>query len=447
MLRKPDFTNYFNFKPEEKQNPYIGFTSFQHFRGEKLYSDCVVKPENCLCETENYECYPVPYDVEENGREQGYYPDTSLVYIRILWKEFEPQRGVYNYEFIEDILNKAKEHEQMLVFRLIAHSTRARDDVPEWLKEIIPCPDRPDGMRVKDSPTDPRFLEYFSEAVKKIGERFDNNPYFYAIDISLPGSWGEGHNLHLYPDEDIKKLVDVYLDYFKNTQIFGQLAKPDFIRYASTKTNIGWRGDGLGSPNHTENIYPPLIEEVADNWKTGPVSFEAYWWLGEWLRKDWDIDIIIEKTLDWHISSFNAKSLPIPNEWKDKVDYWVSKMGYHFGVDHFSYPSTALPGETAEMELEIANHGVAPIYKKLPLKIRFFNTVNTYVFDTDIDITSWLPGTKRESISIDIPDDIVPGNYDIEVGILNEEIPMIYFCTDAQRNGSFYRLGQILIMH
>ena len=148
-------TSYFNYKREEGQNPYIGIMSFQHFRGEKLYSDIVVTPEANFTETERVECYPISKDAAENGREEGYYPDSSVVYIRILWKEFEPKRGEYNYKFIEDILDRARAHSQTLIFRLMAHSTRSCDDVPEWLKEIIPCPERPDGKRVKDSTTDP----------------------------------------------------------------------------------------------------------------------------------------------------------------------------------------------------------------------------------------------------------------------------------------------------
>lgn len=74
---------------KEKQgviyNPYIGFTSFNHFRGERLYSDCIVgKQDLAGCETENYEFYPVPEGIEENGREQGYYTDTTVAYIRSL---------------------------------------------------------------------------------------------------------------------------------------------------------------------------------------------------------------------------------------------------------------------------------------------------------------------------------------------------------------------------
>ena len=67
MLKLATSTNYFNYKTEEGQNPSTGFMSFQHFRGEKLYSDCIVRPENHMTETEHYECYPVPDYVEEKG--------------------------------------------------------------------------------------------------------------------------------------------------------------------------------------------------------------------------------------------------------------------------------------------------------------------------------------------------------------------------------------------
>ena len=56
----------FKYKREAKQNPYIGFVSFQHFRNDELYSDLIVKPENNMTETEHVECYPVPDYVEEN---------------------------------------------------------------------------------------------------------------------------------------------------------------------------------------------------------------------------------------------------------------------------------------------------------------------------------------------------------------------------------------------
>ena len=60
---------YFKEKQGVILNPYIGFTSFNHFRGEPLYSDSIVGDKAlCGCETEPFECYPVPEGVEEKGR-------------------------------------------------------------------------------------------------------------------------------------------------------------------------------------------------------------------------------------------------------------------------------------------------------------------------------------------------------------------------------------------
>lgn len=420
--------------------------SFQHFRGEKMYSDIVVREEANRTETERVECYPTSPDAEENGRDEGYYPDTSVVYIRVLWKEFEPKRGEYNYSFVENILNEARAHSQTLIFRLMAHSTRACDDVPDWLKELIPCPERPDGKRVKDSPTDPLFLELFLQAVHHFGERFDSDPTLDAIDISLPGAWGEGYKLDLYPADVFERIMDTYTAVFKNTQLMTQLSRPNLIRYAKETAglNVGWRGDGLGDPHHIYEFYPEKVEAISDNWKIAPVSFESFWWLCEWKRQGWSIDEIIEKTLEWHISSMNAKSMPAPMEWKDKIDYWVSKMGYHFSFNYLKYEAEVSSSCDTELELSVSNVGVAPIYKNHPLKVRLASDDKEYVFDTGVDVRSWLPGEHIEKIAL--PTKGLPiGKYKVEVGIITDDAT-VYFATDAVRHEKYYTLAEMNVI-
>lgn len=443
MLKKANTTNYFAYTREEAQNPNTGFMSFQHFKGEKLYSDIVVRPENNMTETENVECYPIPDDVPQNGKEEGYHPeDTTIVYIRVLWKEWEPEQGKYNYAFIQDILDKAKAHNQTLTFRLMAHSTRARDDVPEWLKGLMECPERPDGKRVKDSPTDPLFIKLFGKAIAELGKAFDNDPTFYTMDISLPGSWGEGHNLHLYPKEDLEELFDVYTDSFKNTRLIGQVFKPELIERTSKKCAVGVRGDGFGSPFHIYEKYPPAFDRLSDLWKTAPVSFEAFWWLCEWQRQGWDIDELIQVSLSWHISSFNAKSIPIPYEWKDKIEYWISKMGYHFKLDYFKFPDKAEKGDSVELKIGIDNVGVAPMYDKIPLYIKLKGE-KEYVIETNADVTKWLPGKFNQRFELELPEDIESGTYEIQIGIYGTNYPLVYFATDAERDDKFYSVGKI----
>ena len=446
MIRGATTTNYFNSKPEQAQNPYIGFVSFQHFRNEALYSDVVVSPGANMTETENYECYPIPEYVPQNGRAEGFYPDSSVAYIRILWKEFEPSRGEYHYEVIEDVLKKARACGQTVMFRLMAHSTRESDDVPDWLKEMIPCPARPEGQRVKASPTAPEFLEYFGQAIQAIGRRFDDDPTLDVMDICLPGSWGEGYNLHLYPEEDLKKLMDIYTTSFPKTNLIGQVIAPDLVQYACETKPVGWRGDGTGEPNHMNVKFPRTNEQLPDVWRSAPVSFEAYWWLCEWERQGWDIDEIIELTLGWHLSTFNAKSFPMPEAWREKIEYWNSRMGYHYNVKSFAYPQEAAPGDTLELKLAIDNFGVAPIYRSHKVWLKVVGNGMAYQIPLALDIRDWYPGVTNCECSVALPADMLPGSYKLELGIGGGEEPVIYLGTDAESDNGSYIVGELAVI-
>ena len=175
------------------------------------------------------------------------------------------------------------------------------------------------------------------------------------------------------------------------------------------------------------------------------MSFEAYWWLGEWQRQGWDLDTIIEKTLSWHISSFNGKSMPIPYEWKEKIDGWIRKMGYHFMPTRFSYPETAAPGDTVSLSLTVENCGVAPIYKRLPLYVRLTGKADSVLLQTETDITRWMPGRSAEEIRLAIPEKMKLGTYEIELGIGGGETPSVHFCTDAPMRDHFCCLGTITV--
>ena len=425
-------------------NPYIGFTSFNHFRGDPLYSDSIVgDKELCGCESEPFERYPVPEGVEEKGREQGFHPDETVAYIRILWKHFEPKQGEYDYAFIQDILDRAKAKGQTVMFRLMPHSTCARDDVPDWLKELMPCPERPDGMRVKDSPSDPRYLKLFGQAVEKLGERFDKDETLDCVDVSIGGAWGEGSQE--FSEKDMKELMDIYVRVFPNTKLLGQFVNLTMLNHIGEQRKIGWRADAIGSRKHMNEIYPKAFPLVpADLWKTSPVSFESYWWISEWVRKGWDIDELIEMTLKWHVSTFNTKYLPIPYEIKDKIDYWLTKMGYRFVIREVEYPESVNAGEEIQITLKIENVGVAPIYNNLPLKLRI-KGVKTQEYITSVDITKWLHGEYTETVSFDVSNDVGSGEYELQIAIGGGGKPSVAFANEMIRDEIWFVLGNVNI--
>ncbi len=431
----------YSYQREIGQNPYTGFTSFQHFGNDKLYSDLIVRPENNMTETEHVECYPIPDYVEENGREQGYYPECTVCYIRVLWKEFEPRQGQFNYDFIQSILDKAAEQNQSVMFRLMPHSTRETDDVPDWLKSIIDCPSRPAGMRVKTSPSDPRFLDFFGNAIRHLGEHFDSNPTLKFIDTAIAGAWGEGSSI--FSTEQQLKIADIYTEVFKSTMLIGQCSHTPLMKHLLSSVDAGWRADGVGEACQTKEGLPKYVAQIPNAWQKGHVTCESYWWLGEWMRKGWDIDEIIEATLGWHISSFNAKSLPIPAQWKEKIDSWVAKMGYHFVIDEIFHNEGANRGELFEIRLCVDNVGVAPAYFPLPLYINLKGANRDLLFKTEVDITMWIEGKYSENITLTLPEDMPAGEYFVQLALGGNGHPTAYFATNAEFDGKYYTLSRI----
>jgi len=433
----------YSYRKEKKQNPFVGLTSFQHFNNGELYSDLVVLPENNLTETEHVECYPIPDYVSQKGRAQGYYPDCSVAYFRVLWKEFEPEEEKYNYSLIEDLLKKARESSQSLMLRIMPHSTRESDDVPQWLKYRIPCPSRPAGKRVKDSPRDKMFLFYFGRAIRALGEAFDGDETLSMLDVSLPGAWGEGCDIAYFEKDELLDFAAIYTDVFKNTLLIGQIGAPWLVKALGKSGSVGWRADCIG-PDHTYKMMLPLTEELCEVWKSGHVSFESYWWLGEWERKGWDVDALLKRMLDWHVSTFNAKSLPIPNRWREKIDDFVSKMGYHFVIKQASVQDSVSAGSSLKLSLTVENRGVAPIYRKLPLYIKIKGESEALI-KTEVDITRWLPGEHEEGIELQIPVDMAAGSYSILAGIGAGALPRVYFATDARQDENFAELFKISV--
>jgi hypothetical protein len=185
---------------------------------------------------------------------------------------------------------------------------------------------------------------------------------------------------------------------------------------------------------------------IRDVWKTGPVSFESCGVMWKW----WDdyrehIDAIIEMSLGWHISTFNAKSSPVPPEWMHKVEAWLKKMGYRYVLRTARFPSKANAGDSIMLDIWMENRGVAPIYRKYPLCVRLKGEGSSYVFDLDEDIRDVLPGDATFNPVIHLPDEMKKGAYDIQLAIIDPMTrePNIRFACDTPCDGGWYTFGRI----
>jgi len=49
-----------------------------------------------------------------------------------------------------------------------------------------------------------------------------------------------------------------------------------------------------------------------------------------WFESEWDLEWILDQGLKYHLSTFNAKSMYIPEPWMDRVMAFCQRIGYWF---------------------------------------------------------------------------------------------------------------------
>ncbi len=435
-------------------NPGIGFMTFQRFNGDELNEG--------IGWTEGH---PIDYQKFDGDLENKDHPMTSIVYFRVYWKYMEPKMEAYNWAMIDKALKTAHERGQTLLLRIAPYGsgTDPKTDVSTWYREMIGDKQEwlPEGEGWRVDAEDPRYAKYFGALISELGKRYDGHPDLEAVDLSIVGFWGEGRGSNILTQKTRATLVNAYTDHFKETPLIMLMTDEVTNKYILSQANVGWRVDCVGDLDfwadeqngwsHMYRYYPQGIINygMKDAWKTAPISLEICGTFKNWKEKQGytakDVDYIINETLKWHISSFNAKSSSVPPEWKAQIDEWLKKMGYRFVLRSFSFPEFIKPNKKLSFKSWWENKGVAPCYKKFILAIRLKNEHQTEIMLTDANINSWLPGDNIYDDSIFIPSDMKIGEYEIQVGIIDRQThkPKINLAIEGRDSEGWYTIGKI----
>jgi len=437
-------------------NPGIGFTTFQRFNGDDLNKGSGWT-----------EGFPIEYqDFDGDLTNQGY-PQTSIAYFRVYWKFMELEKGKYNWELIDKALAVAEARGQTLMLRIAPYGTGDEKDVPSWYRSMVGNNkdwkyNNPVNKWVVD-PEDPRYVQYFGGLIANLGKRYDGHPSLEAVDVSFIGAWGEGGGSELLSQRTMEGLVNAYTDHFKKTPLIALLMDEKTNKYASARGNVGWRVDCIGDLGfwakdqngwtHMYDFYPQSIIQYGprEAWKKSPISLEICGTFLGWRDQQHygmqEVKYIFDQCLKWHISSFNAKSSPVPAEWEPLVKDWLNKMGYRFVLRRFSYPQTIKASEKLTFESWWENQGVAPCYKQFALAIRLRNETESIPFFTKADIRDWLPGDNIYDDALLIPKGLKAGQYDLQVAIVDplNNKPKIQLAIEGKEKDGWYTLGKIKI--
>lgn len=420
-------------------NPHKGFTTFQRCKG-----DCL--NENWTKETGwQMELMPTQDRLEQIEIGDGY-PDTSIAYYRIPWRMLEKQKGVYDFSFLDMVLDRADKRGQKVILRFPPNAARPeRFELPQWMIDELNLPKREVGD--KRTPDHPLYFETYSNFIKAVGKHIDGDHRVSSVDMAIISAWGENDQICTVKEKDWKRIVDAYMQSITKTPIVAQFNHIPSIEYANTYRPVGIRIDCLGDMEivHMADLYPRIFARKSTLWQKAPISMEVGWVLKHWLDKNWDIDFIIEQSLLWHISTFNEKSARIPDSLMPKVEEWIKKMGYRFAVRVADFPEKAKAGDTLNFSFCMQNLGVAPIYHKYPFIIRLKAQNGTvYDFDTGENITEWLPGDFLSQPKITLPQNIKKGIYSFELGITDGET-VVRMANPTENDNGFDIIGTIEI--
>src|SRR5450759_252941 len=373
---------------------------------------------------------------------------------------------------IDYALKTAHERRQTLLLRIAPYGEGAREDVPDWYRKMVGPNRKWKASYWVVDPEDPRYAEYFGKLITALGKRYDGHPDFESVDVSIVGFWGEGSNSVLLTQKTRESLVSTYTDNFKKTPLIMLLTDEKTNKYGLSQANVGWRVDCIGDLGfwasdknrpgwtHMYDYYPQGIINfgMKDAWGKAPVSLEVCGTIKSWKGEKGsceycqgynidDVNYIIDETLKWHISSFNAKSSGVPEEWQPLIDRWLKKMGYRFVLRSFSYPEFVASDEKLNFKSWWDNKGVAPIYKKFLLAIRLTNEKRSEVIITDADINTWFPGDNLYDDAIFVPQDMPAGIYQLQIGIVDRQShePKVNLAIEGKDTEGWYPVGKIEI--
>jgi hypothetical protein len=391
--------------------------------------------------------------------------ETKLKVATFPWNDIETSKGNYNWNNLEKNWGNIVETGERVGFRISAATpgVKGHIDIPQYLVD--------DGVQLREylidnseglAPDwdDQNFLEAHGKFIQALGDRYNDDPRVAWVDIGSYGFWGEWHvwmNESLAATEQTKlTILDQYFNAFP-TKPMVIAFDDDLATQVVIDHGHGVRNDCLGTED-SNDWYETSMNSINPNvsnrvWKTSIVTGEFCGsnygaTQGTTVRFDLNFDFVKKHHWSW-IGSAGGAISPVNDEHLNNLKKLHKTLGYRYVIKDFIYEDNAKVGSTLDFTIEIDNKGVAPFYLKWPtvIYLRDQDTNDEVFEELNIDIRGWLPGINTVFGKIDIPNNLIPGIYEIRIGIIDPltNNPGIQFANTGNDGNNKYLLGRINI--
>ncbi len=345
------------------------------------------------------------------------HPEASVGFQYLGWNDFEPEQGKYDHDAVERLLDRPGTKGRHFILRLYCdwfgedETSRA---CPEWLDvDRLQVPTSGGGTKYVTDYNDPVYIEHAIAAINELAAHYDDDPRAFVFQIGVLGWWGEWH-LTRVSDDDYKiadvtrdSILDAYRSAFSRVHLQGRYPWREPLQSTG---DIGFHNDFFVAKNGHSDEFDEAVAQ-AEKWGDGPIGGEVPP-LG-----DRDPGALYESsdsgdTYGMRMTETGRYSIMKPGEYRqdhgdphrDEYMRIHKRMGYNFQVER-----TMLWEESGdlEMEVEVRNIGVAPMYMPWDVQFALLDDDDQPVVSVEVDhdLTSVLPdGVMRLKPSLALGD-------------------------------------------
>ncbi len=424
------------------------------------------------------------------------FPGMDHLYIRLAWAYLEPREGRFNWELIDRYIEKWTGLGLGIAFRISCRETSTgrieqQYATPKWVMEA----GAKGGYYLKGQETgpegpwepvfdDPVYLQKLENFLKAFAARYDGKAWLRYVDIGSIGDWGEGHthsgSRKTYDFQQRKMHVDLYLKYFRNSQL---VVTDDFVyniedpkerekmhRYI-VANGITYRDDSI-LVNYYVGEYPDTYtvrspEYFKAVWLEKPTIFELEHYgtvkrMGNWLGEEGGLLAQYGGGLTgadffrgalWLLHATYIGYHGYAHEWladnPELTNELLNRCGYWYFLHAVSLSEHWKAGEKARIKAVWENRGVAPSYHAYYLLLRLEGADSATIFLPSGN-QRWVPEeggqTFEETYRIRVPASLGPGNYTLKLKLFSSQTKRDVFLAldpDLMDGDGFYDICHV----
>lgn len=404
------------------------------------------------------------------GDHLEWFPGMKNIYLRFDWADIEKEEGVYDWSYIDEIMNEWKKYGYEFGIRVCTYEvSKIRYAVPKWLvdmgiegkfyepenKDVVGC--------FEPIYSDPLYLEKLNNFIAECGRKFDNNPLVDFVEIGTFGAWGEGHNgfgmEKVYDIETIKEHINMHIRHFKNKTVLinddtishlrkvDEKAGAEIMEYAMAR-GLGIRDDSVCVDYYCKTFgYNTLETDFYYKYFTdnAPTALELEHFAGISDENLADCFRYLEalKAGKATYSGFHGDPYIWYERFKYFTEYAANRLGYWYFIDGVDLPKS-YSGMYTMMKIYIRNEGFSKAYHRYEIKILAEGENGNYIINSEFpDNRCWQGGQScEENIRLDFTN-IPKGKYEIKIGMFEGTTPIKLALKEELLKDGYYKIADI----